>query len=355
MTPTSSRVLLSFTFVGTLCTASMTAISCSINEKQNDKAPAPKSIESAPSVVAVPPPMQFEGKAYEEANRITLPKVKPEEAPGLHNIFKLSKNIISGSEPHGEEAIKKISEMGVKTILSVDGKVPDAELAAKYGMKYVHVPIQYKGITDEELTQISKTFREQQGPFFVHCFHGKHRGPAAAEIGRLVLDGIPRGEAIAEMRQWCGTAASYEGLYKTIAVGSIPSEGQTRSYDWNFPSAQPLTGIGQAMTIISRADDNLKDLSKHQWQAYAEHPDADALNEAIKLASALERANQLVEVAKQPENYRKWMADSATQSVTLRDTLKNLREGKAKTEDVDNAYKALSKTCSACHDSYRNN
>ena len=63
-----------------------------------------------------------------------------------------------------------------------------------------------------------KTFRELDGPFYVHCFHGKHRGPAAAAaLGRIAVDGVPREQAIAEMRQWCGTSEKYEGLYRTIA------------------------------------------------------------------------------------------------------------------------------------------
>ena len=46
--------------------------------------------------------------------------------------------------------MKRLADMGVKTILSVDGKTPDVEAAKKLGMRYVHVPIQYRGITESE-------------------------------------------------------------------------------------------------------------------------------------------------------------------------------------------------------------
>ncbi len=232
--------------------------------------------------------------------------------------------------------------------------MPDAELAAKYGMKYVHVPIQYKGISRDEVARIAKTFREQPGPFFVHCFHGKHRGPAAAEIGRLVLDGISRETALAEMRQWCGTAQSYEGLYDTIAHAEIPDEGTTRALEWNFPAASPLDGVAGAMVQISRADDYLKALSKAKWEPDPAHPDVDPLNESSKLASLFERSLVLEELAVRPADFRQWMQDAKAQSAALRDAVHALKGGTGTVEQADLAYKALAETCTACHDVYRN-
>jgi protein tyrosine phosphatase (PTP) superfamily phosphohydrolase (DUF442 family) len=296
--------------------------------------------------------------AYDLGTKVELPKVPPQDVHGLHNVYKLSDSIVSGSEPHGEEAFKELQSMGITTILSVDGKVPDQELASKYGMKYVHVPIQYKGITDEEMLKISKTFREQEGPFYVHCFHGKHRGPAAAEVGRIVLDGIPREQALAEMRQWCGTAQSYEGLYRVIAEANVPDVAATRSFAWDFPAAQPLGGFREGMIEVSRVDDNLKFLSKRTWEADPAHPDVDAFNEATKLASLLEQSAALDDIANKPPDFQGWMADSVKHSASLRDALHELRAGQGdgaqNAARADAAYKALSASCTACHETYRN-
>jgi protein tyrosine phosphatase (PTP) superfamily phosphohydrolase (DUF442 family) len=226
---------------------------------------------------------------YQTATHDALPQTAPEELPGLHNVFHLSERIVSGSEPHGEAAFRELQALGVKTIVSVDGKVPDAELARRYGMTYVHVPTQYKGMSADQILKLAKTFREKSGPFYVHCFHGKHRGPAAAEIGRLVLDGVSRERALAEMRQWCGTAQSYEGLYRDIAQAPIPTDAESRAFRWDFPAAHPFDGFRGAMVEISRLDDDLKALAKSKWAPNAEHPDLDPVNEATQLASALER------------------------------------------------------------------
>ncbi len=328
-------------FVGLLL-----ALACTSSEEaKNNKA------ADLPPVVAPLPP--FQGTAYQAAAGVKLPKTEPEEHPELHNVFELSGDIVSGSEPHGEEAFRILASKGIRTILSVDGKTPDAELAAQYGMKYVHVPIQYKGINEEEVAKLAKTFREQEGPFFVHCFHGKHRGPAAAEIGRLVLDGIPRETALAEMRQ-CGTAETYEGLYSTVAHARIPSAEETRAMQWDFPAASPLDGMAGAMVQMARADDNLKALSKTEWKLDPAHPDIDPLNEATKLADLFSRASALPEVATRPADFRQWMEDSKAQSIELRDVLAAMKKGSGSGEDATKAYKTLAKTCTACHDLYRN-
>lgn len=305
--------------------------------------------------VAVPAPLPkpSSGTVYEAAAKVELPDTKPEDHASVHNVFQLGPTLWSGSEPHDEEAFQILKAKGVRTILSVDGKVPDQQLAAKYGMRYVHVPIQYKGITADEIAKIAKTFREIEGPFFVHCFHGKHRGPAAAAIGRLVLDGVPRETAIAEMHR-CGTSKSYEGLYQTVAHATIPSASETSAMDWDFPAASPLDGIAGAMVEVSRADDHLKAMSKHEWRPDPSHPDGNALNEATKLLGVFERSVAMSEVQQQPEDFRQWMADSITGARSLRDALQALKDGKGRTADADAAYKAVSKTCTACHDVYRN-
>jgi protein tyrosine phosphatase (PTP) superfamily phosphohydrolase (DUF442 family) len=310
---------------------------------------------AAETAKPVPPPLAaLDGTAYATGMRVKLPKVPPKEEPGLHNVYGLSDTIVSGSEPHGEEAFQKIKEMGVKTILSVDGKVPDEALARKYGMTYVHVPIQYRGITDEEIAKIAKTFREKRPPFYVHCFHGKHRGPAAAEIGRIALDGIPRDQALAEMRQWCGTSETYEGLYKTIAQASIPTALESRAYPFSFPAAHPIEGFRTGMIDAARNDDNLKLLSKRKWQADPAHPDVVAQEEATQLADTLERCAKLDSVASKPQDFREWMADSVTASAALRDALRVMKGGSTSPSVADQAYKELTAACNSCHAAYRN-
>jgi hypothetical protein len=312
----------------------------------------------------VPPPLALEGTAYETALQIELAETSAREDSGLYNVFTLSDSIVSGSEPEGEEAFRVLQSMGINTIVSVDGKVPNEDLATSLGMTYVHVPIHYSGISEDELTRLAKTFREKDGPFYVHCFHGKHRGPAAAAVGRLVVDGIPREQALAEMHL-CGTSSSYEGLYLSIAEGHIAEREATDDYEWDFPAAHPFGGFRQAMVEISRVDDSLEYLSLNGWEPSDNHPDLDAVNEATRLASALLRSSELDDVADKPADFHSWMGDAVKASTELRDALEAWTRGSGSAalagtdsgvgiDDVDRAFDALSQSCKACHEAYRN-
>jgi protein tyrosine phosphatase (PTP) superfamily phosphohydrolase (DUF442 family)/cytochrome c556 len=330
----------------------LAALACRTGEPPSAPTPTPPERLVA---VRVPAPLALEGKAYDAAAKVELPEQAPAEMPGLHNIYRLSPNIVSGSEPHGHEGLESLKAMGIRTVISVDGSAPDAAEAEKLGLRYVHVPIQYKGITREEIAKLAKTFRELEGPFFVHCFHGKHRGPAAAALGRVALDGAPRAVAIAEMRQYCGTAGTYEGLYQVIATGSIPTEEETAALRYDFESVHQPKGMVGAMSVLARAHDNVADAMKRAWAADAAHPDLDALNEAEKLEQAFAAAFALDETQQGPADQQQWFERSRAESSKLVDALKRLRTGDAAASaEAKQAFAAVKGLCTECHAVYRN-
>jgi len=306
----------------------------------------------------VPAPIDVGASAYEAAARVTLPEEPAEEYEGLHNVFHLSDTIVSGSEPDGDEAYATLADWGVRTVLSVDGKVPDAELAARHGLRYVHVPIQYKGITDDELLRIVKTFRELEGPFYVHCFHGKHRGPAAAAIGRLVVDGAPRDRAIAEMRQWCSTSPKYEGLYAAVATLEIPSAHETRAYAYDFEPGHEIDGLRAGMVGMSRAFDHLELIQPAGWQPTEEHPDLTPLQEATQLHQTAAQVHGLGAQAIWPDDFRAWMDEAEAASGDLVRALSDCSQTGAQADTwrpaADEAFARLSSSCKSCHAAYRN-
>jgi hypothetical protein len=222
-------------------------------------------------------------------------------------------------------------------------------------MRYVHVPIQYSKVTPEEMIRIAKTFREMEPPFYVHCYHGKHRGPTAAAIGRMAIDGASRERALAEMRQWCGTSEKYLGLYRDIARSPIPTAEACRDLVWNFPARAELEGYRHAMVEAARAFDHLKALSKHDWRPYPEHPDVDARNEAAKLAQIMGQAAELERVTLAPKDFQGWSKDGAAWSRKLHERLTALAEGDAAARGpVDEAFRAVKRSCTDCHAAYRN-
>lgn len=320
---------------------------------QHDAAPAEPldaTADGSPATEAADAP-----DAYELALRVTLDDVPPGEFPGLHQVYRLSDDVISGAEPDGDEALAQLAAMGVKTIVSVDGKAPAADLAARHGLRYVHVPIHYSGVSGDEVMQLAKTFRELEPPFYVHCFHGKHRGPTAAAIARIVLDDAPREVALAEMRQWCGTSPKYPGLYRDVAACPIPSPAATAAYDWDFPAGKPFVGLRQSMIEICRSFDHLKAAAGRGWKADPEHPGVDVVKESDELAGHFEHTLDLPEVAEGPADMHGWAKDAAAQSRALHEALLRARRGEASAlGQATELQHSLKKLCGECHTDYRN-
>ncbi len=310
--------------------------------------------------VAIAAPLSASIDAVEVARTEPLPDVPPEEYDGLHNVFRLGDKIISGGEPLNLAAFDTLEEMGVKTILSVDGKAPNWQAAAERGMRYVHVPIEYGGIEDETLGQIAKTFREAQGPFFVHCFHGKHRGPAAAAVGRIVLDGIPRERALAEMLQWCGTATKYHGLFEEIAFADVPDAETTQAITFDFPRERKFEGIRATMIPMARHWDEVKYSIKRDWQPDPEHPDVVPAQEALKLAQLFGQCETMPDYKNEmpkSDQVLDWFEQGKRGTQDLARILGQQQELEAQgvdwREQALAAYRVAAQSCKSCHVQYR--
>jgi protein tyrosine phosphatase (PTP) superfamily phosphohydrolase (DUF442 family) len=300
-------------------------------------------------------PIDLDARAYDLAMSVELPPVEPLNFEGLLNVFHLSGQIISGSEPNGDAAFAKLVEMGVRTIVSVDGKAPEAERAAALGMRYVHIPIQYSDISTDEMLRLSKTFRELDGPFYVHCFHGRHRGPAGAEVGRLVLDGIARNEAIAEMRQYCGTSKKYEGLYRLIAAGDVPTALETAAYEYDFTPREVVDGVVPSMVILSRAFDNNEVMMESGWVQDPAHPDLDPVNEAQQLLQGFEAGEHISEVRTAADDFRSWWSEGQEESALLLSAVRAIADGDEGARALaDRSFRAVQASCTDCHGEYRN-
>ena len=311
-----------------------------------------------PQHLAVAPPPAGLQDAYQVAGEFQLPFQDPIDVDGLENVVFLGKHIISGDEPNDEQSFARLQAWGVRSILSVDGKVPDEPMAKRFGMRYVHIPISYKGITETEIVHMSKTFRELEGPFYVHCFHGRHRGPAAAAIGRLILDGIAREQAIAEMRQYCSTSSKYPGLFATVAETGLPSPKQSADSSFGFDSAHRFDGLRAIMTSMARIKDRLEAAMDRNWKPDPAHPDIDALQDATQLYDALVASARFA-IPDQGPDYDRWMQASTEGAASLLSALSKGRN----TEDLANgawdeeavhAFESMEANCLNCHAAYRN-
>jgi protein tyrosine phosphatase (PTP) superfamily phosphohydrolase (DUF442 family) len=269
----------------------------------------------------------------------------------IHNFFHLSKNFMTGAQPENDEDFKALAAAGVKVILTVDGSRPDVEGAHKYGMRYVHIPIGYDGIDDETTLKIAQAFSSFDGPFFVHCHHGKHRGPAACAIGRILLDGISSTQAVAEMKR-AGTGQQYKGLYRVPKEFRVSPKTKLKVDPSTFAEVTSPKGITAAMVETDKIWMRVKIVHDAKWSVPKDHPDLDPAHEALMLTENFREIRRMLDTSKPDPNFAGQLADAEKYSVDL---TASLQKDKLDVKAADKAYDNVGKTCTSCHAQFRDN
>src|SRR5207237_1872933 len=127
------------------------------------------------------------------------------------------------------------------------GARPDVALARQYGLRYVHLPIGYDGVSPAQALRLAKAVYELPKPIYIHCHHGKHRGPAAAAIAHLCLDERCSVDTVlAEMRR-AGTDPHYRGLYAAPTTFHRPTREELARVPTAFPEVARVAPLAELM------------------------------------------------------------------------------------------------------------
>jgi len=267
----------------------------------------------------------------------------------VHNLFRATTNVFSGNSPDSDAAFAEIAKLGVKTLISVDGGKPLVDLARKHGMRYVHLPIGYDGVPTNRVAELAKAAQTADGPVYVHCHHGLHRGPAAVASICQSTAGWTTNQAVLWLKQ-AGTAADYAGLYRSAMEFRLP-EAAALARIVELPEVTKPSSIVDAMVAIDEEFDRLKSAQKTGWRNVPNQPDLTPAHTATILWEHLKEMARLDDTARRPEDYRTKLAASEKAADEFRALL---RDAKADTAARDASFKSLGQTCGACHKPYRN-
>jgi protein tyrosine phosphatase (PTP) superfamily phosphohydrolase (DUF442 family) len=270
------------------------------------------------------------------------------EIPGIHNSFRVTDTIYSGSQPEGDAAFAALAKLGVKTIVSVDGSKPDVERAHKYGLQYVHLPFGYDGVPTNRVVELAKLRALARGPFFVHCHHGLHRGPTAVAVICEASAGWTPDQAEAWLRQ-AGTADDYQGLYRAAREFKAPTAVQLAAVG-SLPEVAPTPSLVDAMVAMDEHFDWLKKSQKAGWKTPRGQADIAPAHEATMLWEQLREMARTPDTAKRPDDYRQKLAAAESVAADFRTRLAKPADAPA----LDAAFKQFTQTCAACHKKYRN-
>lgn len=266
--------------------------------------------------------------------------------PELHNLIQINRDIFSGAEPKSEAAFKQLADLGVKAIVSVDGARPRVDLAEKYGMRYVHIPIGYDGFDENAVSMFAKAADELVDTIYVHCHHGKHRGPAGA-AAICVARGLFDGQQSLKILEQAGTSKEYSGLWRDVEnFKRPPSDVELPS----LVSVAVVDSLAVAMAKIDRATGNLKRIREAGWQTPKPRPDLSMAQEALLLSEAFHETIRQLQVSNaHDERLLIWMKESEQRVFELRESIAagNIKE-------VETNFHRVQARCNDCHTAYRN-
>lgn len=279
-----------------------------------------------------------------EAQASPLPRRVMPEPAGLHNLFAVSSQVFSGSEPDGAEGFDSLVQLGVKTIVSVDGARPQVDLARERGIRYVHIPIGYDGVPVSAQRALARVMRDNRGPVYIHCHHGKHRGPAAAAVACLAARQLDVETSESLLRE-AGTSPEYAGLYRDVrqfepleATDELPELVEVATVD----------SLVTAMADLGRHFDDLKLCRQAEWQTPAAHPDLVPAGVARLVQEGLHETGRTADLTDYPAEFQGLLersdetADALTRALAAQDMA-----------EAETAFRNLEKSCKECHNRWR--
>lgn len=279
----------------------------------------------------------------------------PLSVPGVENAYRVTDRILSGSQPEGDEALEALRKLGVKTIVSVDGTAPDVERAAEFGLRYVHVPHGYDGIPSNTAVRLAKAAAVLPGPIFVHCHHGKHRGPAAVGIMCRATAGWSTNQ-VASWMKLAGTSPDYAGLYRDNLAFQVPTPDFLDHVPSDFPSRAAVSGLVESMVEVDHRWDNLQAIVNAGWKAPLNHPDLVPTTEALLLAESFREFGRLPGARDKGPEFLHAASESDRIATELHGLLKagSVSGDRDRSERAGALLKSLGAGCASCHRKFRN-
>ncbi len=261
-----------------------------------------------------------------------------EATPPVEAFRQVSPRIYCSGEPVGPQVFDRLARLGIKTIVSVDGKQPDQQAAEKAGVRYVHLPIGYDSVPKPVQAALKQILETTQEPILIHCHHGKHRGPATAVIAGMLEKSISKEQALALMKQ-AGTGVEYQGLWRDVQ-NYTPSVSDVTPAPL-LPSAK-ISPFVREMTRIDDAFEKLEAISSDSLDAKRFKELAALLEEGFQEALRNTEKDHSVDMINHLEK-------SLIKTQRLSSSVMHSSSAELRTY-----LKGIKQDCRDCHKSYRN-
>jgi protein tyrosine phosphatase (PTP) superfamily phosphohydrolase (DUF442 family) len=276
----------------------------------------------------------------------------------LPNAYRLHAKVISGGQPAGEPAFQELAELGVKTIISVDGATPEVAVAKKYGFRYVHLPHGYDGVPENRVKELAKAVRDLPGPVYIHCHHGKHRSPAASAVAS-VSAGLLDPSLAESFLKTVGTDEGYRGLYASARKAKRLDDQLLDALRVEYPETAKIPPMAEAMVALEHTHEHLRSIAAAGWRSPPDHPDLAPAHEALLLrehfTELLRSEAATITPTRRASEVAEFMAMLKRSEVAARQ-LEDALTAPASADSLAQAAAALelvNQNCTACHKAFR--
>lgn len=282
---------------------------------------------------------------------------KLNDPPGLKNVFRVHNSVFSGSSPDGDVGFASLKNLGVQTIISVDGARPEIEKAKASGIRYIHFPIGYDRVPQEVATKIAKVIRDLPGPVYIHCHHGKHRGPSATCAAIRSLEPRFDVDLANDFMNKAGTDPRYAGLFESVKSAAPVSKKTLDDTPSDFPETAEVADLVRLMVSI---DDETSAIGASQKRGWEDAVSNDRKSPRRRATLLVEHFREVSRLAEKPTSvdFHDWLGKAEKAARNLEEHLATFSAEKDVTTwkaGADQAFKAVETSCKKCHDQFRGN
>lgn len=124
------------------------------------------------------------------------------ELPGssLTNLHSVDTDVYRSDQPSSVD-FKALEQLGIKEVLNLRNFFTDDKKASETSLVLHHLPMHAHTVSETKLIEALRIIKNRKGPILIHCFHGADRTGAVVAMYRMVMQGVPKEEAIREMKQ----------------------------------------------------------------------------------------------------------------------------------------------------------
>lgn len=250
------------------------------------------------------------------------------------NFTRINDGLYSGGSPEAEQ-FSYLKAQGIKSIICVDGAAPNLQKASENGLVYKHIPVTYDKITLDQQKQLAKAYEELEKPVYIHCHHGKHRGPAAAAI---VLKNHYdwQNDKLIKFLIESGTSKNYTGLYKVVGESKKIDKSQWLNVE--VPETAEVEPLARTMADLDRVWVQLK---KQMEKPFSDESYRTAQNRSLLLRE------YFVELHRMPDS------KFDDEYLEIIEKIKQLETSLQNKFSPVKAFQAVGKDCKSCHEDYR--